>query len=91
MFATAVRNADRDTTLSSVQIRQEGAQQPNNADLQRKPKPVRLATMAHDQGPIDIVQEEAALKLRPRRRSREAPVGRRLLIRKKLDRHPAQP
>ena len=66
-------------------------QKPHAAQLDGEPQPVVLTAAATDQLPVDVIEVEEPLQLRPRRRPVEPPVHRSLLIAEELHRHGRQP
>ncbi|GAA3073370.1 hypothetical protein GCM10017600_25770 [Streptosporangium carneum] len=57
--------------------------------MESEPELVRARAAQRDQVPVDIVQIEEPLQLRPHRHLGERPIRRSLLIRQKLNRHEA--
>jgi len=70
-------------------VGQEGAQEPDGAELHREAQAVVLAAVPVDEVAIGVVQEEEALQLRPGERLGVSAVRSGLVVGEELDRHAA--
>jgi hypothetical protein len=71
-------------------ILQERPEPAHRHQLQGEPEPHVLAAPLPDQRPVLVIEEEHPLQINLRRRSREPPVRRRLIISQELHRHTPQ-
>jgi hypothetical protein len=66
---------------------QEGSQEPHGTQLQRESQPRVITSPLPDQLTVGLIQRKEPLQLRMGRLTGETPVGRRLIIGQKLNRH----
>jgi hypothetical protein len=68
-------------------VRQEGAEETDRAELHGEAEAVVVAPASVHELPIDVVEEEVGLQLRPPRWPSEPAVGRDLVVAEELDGH----